>query len=85
MAPGGMRWPSGRRRVHPLVLVVLVGLLWSSVSVAPAAADTVTLRSAVAELPVADENRAGYDRDLFPHWIDEDRGRVPHSQGRLDR
>ena len=62
--PGGVRRQPGRRRAHSLALVVLVGLLWSTVSVAPAAADTVSLRSAVAGLPVADENRAGYDRDL---------------------
>jgi Protein of unknown function (DUF1524) len=30
------------------------------------------LRTAVAELPVAVENRTGYSRDLFPHWIDAD-------------
>ena len=55
------------------MLVVLVGLMWSTVLVAPAQAETVTLRSAVAGLAVAEENRLGYDRDLFPHWIDEDR------------
>ncbi|MPZ94650.1 MAG: DUF1524 domain-containing protein [Propionibacteriales bacterium] len=30
------------------------------------------LRTAVADLPVAVENRTGYDRDLFNHWIDAD-------------
>ena len=55
------------------MLVVLVGLMWSTVLVAPAQAETVTLRSAVAGLAVAEENRLGYDRDLFPHWVDEDR------------
>ncbi|GAB3142976.1 HNH endonuclease family protein [Micromonospora sonneratiae] len=41
----------------------------------PARADTyqAPLRTAVASLPVADENRTGYDRGLFPHWIDADR------------
>jgi hypothetical protein len=33
----------------------------------------VRLREAVAALPVADEQREGYDRDLFRHWIDADR------------
>ena len=33
----------------------------------------MTLRSAVAGLSVVEENRLGYDRDLFPHWVDEDR------------
>jgi hypothetical protein len=30
------------------------------------------LRTAVAGLPTATENRTGYSRDLFPHWIDAD-------------
>lgn len=30
------------------------------------------LRSAVRDLGVRDERRTGYDRDLFPHWIDAD-------------
>lgn len=30
------------------------------------------LRTAVAGLTVATEVRTGYDRDLFPHWIDAD-------------
>ncbi|MEU0271883.1 HNH endonuclease family protein [Streptomyces sp. NPDC006307] len=36
---------------------------------APAqAADTLPLGAAVAQLPVADESRAGYTRDKFKHW-----------------
>ncbi|MER7794919.1 HNH endonuclease family protein [Streptomyces sp. NPDC097640] len=31
-----------------------------------------TLRQAIADLPVADENRDGYERSKFRHWIDED-------------
>ncbi|MFC5178818.1 HNH endonuclease family protein [Nocardioides taihuensis] len=43
----------------------------------PAPADAGTsyhhlLRWAVRHLPVADETRAGYDRDKFVHWIDAD-------------
>ena len=30
-------------------------------------------RLGVAGLAVAEENRLGYDRELFPHWVDEDR------------
>ncbi|MCZ7430157.1 hypothetical protein [Streptomyces sp. WMMC1477] len=37
-----------------------------------AAAGGVPLREAVAALPVAAEQREGYDRGLFRHWIDED-------------
>ena len=42
---------------------------------APAEAGTSydhPLRWAVRHLPVADETRAGYDRDKFVHWIDAD-------------
>jgi hypothetical protein len=41
---------------------------------APAQAATVSvpLRTLIADLPVATENRTGYSRDLFPHWIDAD-------------
>ncbi|MET8182345.1 HNH endonuclease family protein [Streptomyces sp. NPDC005336] len=40
----------------------------------PAQAEDITLplRSAVAALPVAEEDRTGYDRDLFNHWVDAD-------------
>ncbi|MGX1222015.1 HNH endonuclease family protein [Streptomyces ambofaciens] len=37
--------------------------------------DTITLpvRQALAQLPIADEDRTGYDRDNFRHWVDEDK------------
>ncbi|MER5261567.1 HNH endonuclease family protein [Actinosynnema sp. NPDC002837] len=44
----------------------------------PASADerqlqgVLPLREAVAQLTVADENREGYERDKFKHWIDAD-------------
>ncbi|GHI91757.1 HNH endonuclease family protein [Streptomyces olivaceus] len=34
---------------------------------------TAPVRQALAALPVADEDRTGYDRDKFKHWIDEDK------------
>ena len=54
----------------PLVLLLFAGLVWAP----PAAAATVSksLSGAVAGLPVATEIRTGYDRGLFPHWIDAD-------------
>lgn len=30
------------------------------------------LREVIADLPVAEENRSGYQRDYFPHWTDVD-------------
>src|SRR5688500_19855525 len=37
-----------------------------------AASYSAPLRTAVAGMTVATEVRTGYDRDLFPHWIDAD-------------
>ncbi|MCY9784357.1 HNH endonuclease family protein [Nocardiopsis sp. EMB25] len=37
------------------------------------AAQEVPLTDAIAALTVATESRDGYDRSLFPHWVDGDR------------
>ncbi|SCE77149.1 Protein of unknown function (DUF1524) [Micromonospora matsumotoense] len=39
---------------------------------AEAAGYSAPLTTAVANLTVAAENRTGYSRDLFPHWVDAD-------------
>lgn len=39
---------------------------------AQAAGYSAPLRTAVADLPIATEVRTGYQRTLFPHWIDAD-------------
>lgn len=59
-----MRWP----------LTLTVAIFASTLIAAPAYAETYSapLRTAVAGLPVATEIRTGYNRDLFPHWIDAD-------------
>ena len=44
----------------------------SFASPAHAATYSAPLRTAVASLTVATEVRTGYNRDLFPHWIDAD-------------
>jgi hypothetical protein len=58
------------------VIVAMVGAVVGGllVAVGPARAATVSkpLRTMVADLPVASEVRTGYDRDLFPHWVDAD-------------
>ncbi|PDP85415.1 HNH endonuclease [Glycomyces fuscus] len=43
------------------------------VPVTARAAEAVPLAVAVAALPVTDEDGRGYDRSLFPHWVDADR------------
>ncbi|BCL15546.1 HNH endonuclease family protein [Micromonospora sagamiensis] len=60
-----LRWVGG------LLAAVTVASLGFT---APAQAATVSvpLRTLIADLPVASENRTGYSRDLFPHWIDAD-------------
>ncbi|WP_018350253.1 HNH endonuclease family protein [Longispora albida] len=56
------------------IATVLSAVLCGGLLASPAWAGTVSLplRDAVASLPVAAENRTGYNRDLFPHWIDAD-------------
>lgn len=68
------RW---QRAVHLAVLTVLGGLISPTAPAAAAQPEpvTTTLYAAVAGLAVADEDRTGYDRDAFRHWIDEDRDR----------
>ncbi|WP_424863380.1 hypothetical protein [Streptomyces sp. MMS24-I29] len=45
----------------------------ASAPVAPGApADGLPLAEAIAKIPSAHENRTGYKRDSFRHWIDED-------------
>ncbi|WP_328428066.1 HNH endonuclease family protein [Streptomyces sp. NBC_00443] len=64
-----------RRRVS--ILAALSGLIASvalfNAPTASAALPTpvsgATARSYLAQLTVATEDRTGYDRDLFPHWI----------------
>jgi hypothetical protein len=59
-----------------LVLSATATAVLSAPGAAQAApGDTVVLhvREALAALPAAAENRTGYDRDLFRHWIDADR------------
>jgi hypothetical protein len=56
-----------------VVAAVAVTGLWGSVVPAQAGASySAPLRTAVASLTVASEDRAGYARSLFPHWIDVD-------------
>ncbi|MFG2339551.1 hypothetical protein [Streptomyces yangpuensis] len=39
----------------------------------PAHADELTLVEAITSLPVAEEAREGYKRELHPHWRDDDK------------
>jgi hypothetical protein len=64
------------RRYLP-VLAVLTGLMSlvtlftspSAQAALPTPVSAATARSYLASLTVAAENRTGYNRDLFPHWI----------------
>lgn len=33
---------------------------------------TLPVRDALAELPIHDEDRTGYERTAFKHWVDAD-------------
>jgi hypothetical protein len=66
---------SANLRTIAAAAAVLAGVVGVVALVAPSAsAATVSkpLRTLIADLPVATEVRTGYDRDLFPHWIDAD-------------
>ena len=63
--------------VAAAALAVLTTVICSALlgAAGPAqAADTYSapLTTAISDLPVASEVRTGYDRDLFPHWVDAD-------------
>jgi hypothetical protein len=62
------------RRTPLLALLSATALVVTLGWAAPAHAATYSapLRTAIASLTVASEIRTGYNRDLFPHWIDAD-------------
>ncbi|MBM3681706.1 MAG: DUF1524 domain-containing protein [Actinobacteria bacterium] len=53
-------------------LIPLLTLLALALPVPIAAAAPVSARDLLAELRTAQPQRAGYDRDLFDHWVDAD-------------
>ncbi|MCP9211516.1 HNH endonuclease family protein [Streptomyces sp. NEAU-Y11] len=53
--------------------VAALGIPATPAAAAPGDTVTTTLTQAIADLPVAAEDRTGYTRDAFRHWIDEDR------------
>ncbi|MET7297413.1 HNH endonuclease family protein [Embleya sp. NPDC005575] len=76
---------TGRRTASLLVAATSLGALLfapatNAAAVEPTQATVATetgtripLRDAIAGLRVAEENRAGYDRDAFRHWVDADK------------
>lgn len=65
---------SSTRLSVPSVLVVGLAVWFALVAVPPAHAEdySAPLTTAISSLPVAAENRTGYDRTLFRHWTDAD-------------
>jgi subtilisin-like proprotein convertase family protein len=65
---------SMRTRAVTAAVAVLGAVAGGLILAAPARAATVSkpLRTMIADLPVATEVRTGYDRDLFPLWVDAD-------------
>ena len=55
-----------------LALSFAASLLVVAPPAAHAASYSAPLMTAISDLVVASENRTGYSRDLFPHWIDAD-------------
>ncbi|MFD8363434.1 HNH endonuclease family protein [Streptomyces hygroscopicus] len=66
-----------RPHIRPTVLTlaataaVLAGTV-APASAAPSAPVTTTLQEAIDALPVAAEDRTGYERTAFKHWVDSD-------------
>ncbi len=63
------------RHVRLLTLGAVSALLAGILGVLPsqASAAELSLQDAIASLPVAAEDRTGYQRTAFRHWIDEDK------------
>lgn len=63
-------------RLATTAALLAVPLLAIALAPAPAqavqASYSAPLTTAIGSLPVAAENNAGYDRDLFRHWVDAD-------------
>lgn len=70
--PAARRTPPVLGRLLLALAVVLVGLVAVQPPAAHAATYSAPVGQAVADLRVATENRTGYSRDLFPHWVDAD-------------
>ncbi|MBR8743685.1 HNH endonuclease family protein [Nocardiopsis sp. MG754419] len=56
-----------------LAVLAAVPLTATLLAPTPAHAVSTPLVEAITALDVAEESRTGYDRALFPHWVDADR------------
>jgi hypothetical protein len=63
------------RRLSSILAIAAIAMTFTATpaSAETDPADAPTLAEALSALPVAIEVRAGYDRDLFRHWVDADR------------
>ncbi|MFC7405147.1 HNH endonuclease family protein [Georgenia alba] len=59
-------------RAAAVTLGAAVALVAGIPAPAAAASYSAPLQTAIEDLPVATEQRDGYDRDLFEHWVDAD-------------
>lgn len=64
--------PYARALARLLAPLVVAAGLAGVPTAAHAASYSAPLMTAIADLPVATEVRTGYDRTLFPHWVDAD-------------
>lgn len=62
----------GVKRGVPLKLALATLIVVGVFAAGQSPASALTDRQALDQLVVAEESRAGYDRDLFNHWVDAD-------------
>lgn len=69
--------PGARARRLSGAAALALGLAVGGGVLSPAHADpgdaySAPISTAIGDIPTAAEDRTGYDRDLFPHWVDAD-------------
>ncbi|WP_205327061.1 hypothetical protein [Glycomyces sp. YM15] len=69
------RQPKHYRTFSIVTAAIAAGALISPSAASAEPTSGPTLAEALAALPVVAEERDGYDRDLFKHWVDADRDR----------
>ncbi|QTD95727.1 HNH endonuclease family protein [Streptomyces cyanogenus] len=68
-----MRIPRTAATASALAALLIPATAHAAPVAAPGESVTLPVRDALAQLPVSDEDRTGYERTAFKHWVDADR------------